>query len=754
MQELLHATYQYSRLLNYYNTEDDLEGDWTCFWKAEMLTFLAHLSAINVYGIQDQYEQIKREFAALLEETEGANFNTVQNEYHLRLINYLRQQAIRIEEMLRYLPENLPLRQEIKSLIEKDTITDTDQLADSLRELIGFHKEAYQRVNRESLPIDQYRTFLGGCWGIADENAFYQIDSSDTYRFNDQEDIDQLFKAFIQTFKKVKMRADFYFDSNLNTPQLRQPHVALFLTFLRLFDRARNSLNELTRRHLDFYYEQVLCLQRRPEVPDGAYLILELASTVDRHLVEKGTAFLAGQDSNGRPLIFRTLEDWFLNRTQVKDIKTTYLDINKLFRNDLGTPTQRILSNPDVNLAFKAGEELPNTNATSWRSMGDNPDLPNGELGFAIASPQLILREGRRRIDFIVQIKSPSLSGLVAESFLGLNRKDLFHLELSSVEEWQSVSYDENLDLDSTSLNSLQTVIDPVFNFEFQEDSIEEPSTYQIRFRILLEKDHLPVDTLGKELQEEFGVKSKWPIFRVFLTSKDLSLIDDYLILREVVVEQIDINVKVDDIQENLIIQSDQGVFDGTQKFYPFGPIPEKGDHFFIGSTEVFQKALEELTVTFDWIDQLTGFQRHYKEYKTELLNIDPDNNSLRIQEPFVKVDFIDRANDRFPERLSQTGRRGDGNTILIKVTDIEDQPQVAIPVLVNYASSTPSLLVETNDRGEVEVSVESPADTILINQFDPNPLPDPPPAIRYNSQFEPYPRIYPSNDPESIAYQ
>src|ERR1700754_493283 len=37
-----------------------------------------------------------------------------------------------------------------------------------------------------------------------------------------------------------------------------RPHFALFLVFLKLFDRTRKEMNLFTRRHLDFYYREVL----------------------------------------------------------------------------------------------------------------------------------------------------------------------------------------------------------------------------------------------------------------------------------------------------------------------------------------------------------------------------------------------------------------------------------------------------------------------------------------------------------------
>ena len=42
------------------------------------------------------------------------------------------------------------------------------------------------------------------------------------------------------------------------------PHLVLFLAFLKLFQHLQGDLNQLTGRHLRYYYEQHLGLRRRP----------------------------------------------------------------------------------------------------------------------------------------------------------------------------------------------------------------------------------------------------------------------------------------------------------------------------------------------------------------------------------------------------------------------------------------------------------------------------------------------------------
>ncbi|MEM9885310.1 MAG: RagB/SusD family nutrient uptake outer membrane protein [Bacteroidota bacterium] len=1051
IKDLLHATYQYAACLHYYDENNQQKGNWQCFWKVEMLTFLAHLSTIDVNAIVLGYEAIKEEHHELdisnlaPEERQAKN-----NEYLLALIDYLRNLALRIEEMVVYLPDALPMKQEIIALIEKDTLTDTEQLASELAQLVKFHKEAYKQVNNTRLPASEYEAFFKSYWGIPDRLFFdIELDADSSYQSNEQENLDQLLKKFEQTFRKIKMRANYWFDLNIDTPQLRQPHVALFLTFLRLFDHARNSLNNLTKKHLEFYYEKILCLDTRAAVPDDAHLILELAATVDQHLIEKGTQFVAGKDKDGKPLLFQTLENWFLNKAQVKNIKTTYLDVCGVFRDENGNQTKKIYATDDVKIAYKEGTEQPNESKDCWRSMGDDADLPDGEIGFAIASPQLILREGVRNIKVNIQTQyldlrsildafclsvstkegfvevckadnlnpdvnnasfAPSLGKikiklaqleaarrmvadfttdvgmyvpdiadhpdvlaihqLVQDEIPFLSKNIFYHaytiihlinqeLLLTQVEEhvgefkfyraycywclaktyappFSNNNIDTNLpklnaagqvigtftiaelyedivtnlkeavdivstEVDRTSVHrytvlsflgrvlmqmkdwsaaksifdeivdsglySLETNITDVFSNKFSEEVVwqysfdkikdekevanfsiynwwEEPQTISSRrafavsenvfvlyedgdarlelfeldntanglnwsnkyychsdseivmfryaeillnlalcnlqlgddanatelvnqikvrsglnaasvislndlleervrelafegdrkdilqlteieifaqglgrdlnwdnellyfdppelaegtdfnnllteeavcselcFQTNLKPDFLPVERLGEGAT--MSDASEWPILKVCLDAQYPDLTGAYATLRTIKVRQIDIKVAVKGIKENLITQNDQGVFTGIQKFYPFGATPEIGDHFYIGSTEVFQKKIDQLELNFDWIDP-PNFFNHYRNYNLDTPN--PLVNFSFLEDAFlptkVTENQFNRSNSIFIFYLQGVGITG-------IVTDDNNTPLAGVEVRLENLSTT-----------------------------------------------------------------
>ena len=105
-----------------------------------------------------------------------------------------------------------------------------------------------------------------------------------------------------------------------------RPHFALFLTFLQLLGHAQDHLNTLTRRHLDFYYRQVLRLVKRPGKPDQVNVLVELTPGSEQFLLPGGVLLKAGADSLGQDLFYRTDRDIVVNRAQIAKLSSAYAE--------------------------------------------------------------------------------------------------------------------------------------------------------------------------------------------------------------------------------------------------------------------------------------------------------------------------------------------------------------------------------------------------------------------------------------------
>ena len=396
MQDLITAAHSYARMLSYVAPNGKPDGDWAAFWEVENLTYMAVLAAIDTRQLRRDYDAIDFEWGQALQEERERPLKSKKKgsaeptspQYLRRALCQLRDMASRLEKHYSTLREAVPLKAHILSLIRKGSAFEyvPDEVESLLQQLVGYHKGADDHLDALS-----YREFWQPDfrWGIRDRDEYdCVLPVEDCAR----EQARELFVRLHNIFITLQAHAQRMFEEELariEQPEEAlerrlEPHIALFIAFLRLFRHAQDGMNDLPRRHLDFYYNSVLCLDRKPAQPDHAYLIFTLAKEFEQELVEKGTLLLAGKDKKGRPIQFETLERWKVTKASIEEIRNTAI-----------TPDY-------INAATVAEKGAPP--AAPFRPFGDDGSAPTGELGFAIASPQLLLLEGKREVTITMEL--------------------------------------------------------------------------------------------------------------------------------------------------------------------------------------------------------------------------------------------------------------------------------------------------------------------------------------------------------------
>ena len=105
-----------------------------------------------------------------------------------------------------------------------------------------------------------------------------------------------------------------------------RPHLVLLLAFLQLLQHARTQLNDFTRRHLEFYYNEVLKLTLKQAVPDRVHVLVALARGQSQFRLPAGTLLKAGADSQGADLFYKTDHDLVVNRATVASRKSLFVE--------------------------------------------------------------------------------------------------------------------------------------------------------------------------------------------------------------------------------------------------------------------------------------------------------------------------------------------------------------------------------------------------------------------------------------------
>ncbi len=181
------------------------------------------------------------------------------------------------------------------------------------------------------------------------------------------------------------------------------PQYALFLAWLELMEHAREGANRLTGRHLDFYYREVLRLAPQPAAADAAFLSIELAKAFPSFALKGETAFNGGKDDSGATIVFSSVKDVVLNRAALARFMAVYVhDEDTATAKDKG----RVFAAPVIDSADGLGADLE-SELGQWhpffiKQKSDTGEIgvrmPRADIGFAVTSHYLFLKEGKRRI--------------------------------------------------------------------------------------------------------------------------------------------------------------------------------------------------------------------------------------------------------------------------------------------------------------------------------------------------------------------
>lgn len=367
----------------------------------------------------------------------------------------------------------------------------------------------------------------------------------------------------------LSVLSDFEKESTLT------PHLSLFVCFIKLLEFSQEKFNNLTKRHLDFYYGEILKIEKKEAVADKAYVVFELAKKAIQERIPEGTSLDGDKDSQGKKRVYKTNEELVANQAQVVEMKSFLHDEDK----------QELKIARNVNTLDGIEEELPEE-SNYWWPFGYNSEetnykeLPDANLGFAIASSLLNLKEGKREV--IVKIDYETASRGVLD-FTTTDFRNNIEIQCSGEEEW----------LSDISLKNVSNV-DKSLTLSFE-----------------LAKDFPAVVNYNQEvLFERFD--TEFPVARFLI--KGNKQYDLYQALSERAIKNITVTVNVEGIT-SAMIENDNGTLNAEKPYYPFTAQPTRGSNFYIRHPEVFSKNWKNVGVKINWKNTPDSITEHYKAY-------------------------------------------------------------------------------------------------------------------------------------------
>ncbi|MCB0555667.1 MAG: baseplate J/gp47 family protein [Phaeodactylibacter sp.] len=569
---------EFSRQLHYYNEDNELSGDWEAFWGSSPSVMIASIERFNPLPLKEAFSVLRDAPTA----TEAGVWQMFAHNLAL---------ARKLDDWLKAFSTNDPFGKYIKTLVGAN-------LASTLPRLLAYELGAAEVLSADTGYLAGDYSGFSPAWNLGDPSSV-EPDKSlfNPLRLLDEDELPEglpsepslaerlaaaydglngLFTEIYNILFQVIKAAPGYFSATLEQNG-HQPHIALFITFLKLYELLQDDLNRMTERHLDFYYKDVLQLKVKDAVPDKVHLFFELAKQVEEHQLKKDTRFRAGKDSEGKELFYTLDQETVFNRAQVESLRSVYS-----FRKS--GIIQSVHAAPVANSADGQGAKFPKTeDKPSWPTLG-NENLAEARLGFAIASRELQMAEGARTVTLAITTGAgPSEDGFT------LN-KEMLEVKLSGAKEW--------IDVGEVSTGFTATRVDNLIKIQFTLPAGAPPV----------------VGLDAKKLKTDYG--TDLPVLRVLLKQFDAEGKSNkiYECLHIARIENISLTVHVAGASR-LMAFSDDGAVDTAKPFMPFGASPKAGSAFYVGCAEAALKSLDSVTLHVTWQQLPADLKDYYAGY-------------------------------------------------------------------------------------------------------------------------------------------
>lgn len=329
---------QYAQQIRFWEIDDTPQEDWTTFFEKDATALLAIVAATDLEEIRLQYRNDELTFvqACKKEKQRTAQSECEQAIEHLYpLVEHIFRLAHKLLALCQKLPEKHPLKTEMQALIrEKLGITTNAKgqknFQTPIAQLISYHKVSHAALERDGEVIDLYEAFFDNtpcaqAWGLTTHDFLTCIDFRLSVNASDRETLWRLFLTFYKVLSWLVNQAQKAFQSALHGRRDHPPHIALLVAFLLLFRRYHQAdMNALVAKHLLFYYQDVLRLQYRREIPDKVHLVFEIAQNLETYRLQKGTLLLGGQDANGLDRLYTLTDELVANKAKLIDKQSVY----------------------------------------------------------------------------------------------------------------------------------------------------------------------------------------------------------------------------------------------------------------------------------------------------------------------------------------------------------------------------------------------------------------------------------------------
>ncbi len=581
--QLLGFAADYGTLIRFYDLADTPDGDWSAFFLADPSVALALRAGLDLDDIEAGFDRLLQALRAVT----GLEARLVELELASRVV-------LRLVRIFEHGQVHLAsLEEGLAALVRSHR---SDLLAAPARRLLfhlGGHPPGHG-LRRELLG------FVNGWF-----DGFL-------------EGLEELFAALVTALAQERSAARAALEASLHSAS-HPPQAALWDAFVQLFGHAQNALNRFPRRLLDFYQTAVLHQDSRAGRPDQLVLTFTPAKGVAEVALARGTRFLAGTDgASGESIVYALDEALTVDATAVAALRTLTVSWQAPVPGALPAPAQ-------VLGGVVALSPTPPAIATPFPIFGATTAGTDGvltstqaSLGFAVASPCLMLTGGGRNVQLGLAVTPDSLAaaqpllaaigqqagGMAPDSVLAQLLQGAFALRYSTAGGW--------IDIPAYAVTP-PAAQGGAFTLSFTLDPDASP---------WVALSTQPPDANAQPAPPASAVPdADTPVLLARLLQDPVSLgsvtVYPYAVLSGLALSGLSIDVAVNGLTQ-LQLTSPTGPADTSQPFALFGAPPVQHAALSLRAPELFAKQLGSFALSIDWFGlpvTSTGFAGYYKGY-------------------------------------------------------------------------------------------------------------------------------------------
>ncbi|HWZ23619.1 MAG TPA: hypothetical protein VNW06_13245, partial [Cytophagaceae bacterium] len=451
-EDLIISTSEFSKLINYYNLNNKKEGDWSAFLNDETFV-IASIIDVDPYVVEIDFRKYLYK----------AN---LFNRHHKKMAYYEKCfiEIHKIATLFQYW---------FKSMTEIENSTKLESIMRLEIENVIVNKLSISLMNCRSLVqfMNSLNVFniefkfseFASVWYSSEKELTDKwtgiILKEDPFPFIAKE-LELIFQSFHEMLLYFKTRASDCMEQSI-MKNTHSPEVGLFLAFLHLFKITQKDINTIGKRHLEYYYSQVVKQKPLKGQCDKLYLSFEMYENNDFSTIKKNTEFLAGEDKKGNDVVYITDDDIQVNQARIHKVKNIFIDKKTINIDGVEKEICTKILSLDIPIDNLIGKISANSEQRMYAAFGESQQgkglsektMEDTGIGFAISSPVLFLNEGLRELSIELAFLDTSYSAflrnlqeisrsekLKEEEFFAKVFSDAFLISITSEKGWMDIA--------------------------------------------------------------------------------------------------------------------------------------------------------------------------------------------------------------------------------------------------------------------------------------------------------------------------